>query len=252
MLLCSILVVTIVFGQGNRPDLQGIVIDAQGQPVEAAWVQLRTPNGGCVWDESRHLSASTRTGADGRFRLPQPAGEMEIYVSHPNHAPAWVGAEPNAVIVLPEPSYLEFVLDTQAEVTVSSGQWHFARMLGSGLLRSGPLPPDLVLQWSVNAPDLRLQNGTVSLKTGQSRRIAVASDPGLSIRGQLIPPREGVDVWCQQVGAPQRVATTDAEGAFELRGLEEGPARLVGVIPRRAALVVDAIAGDVVELRWDG
>jgi len=245
------LVVTLTFGDPAAPTLRGMVLDASGHPVAGARVELRLPGGGCAWNRDTHVPARVTTGEDGAFRLPAPLGEMEVYASHPGHAPGWVRAADGAVIRLKAAAFLEITVDAPAEVVVAQSRWRFHRTNAEGTFRSGPLPPEVVLTVTAEAKDRRPFRELVELAPGETRSLDIRLPRGLAIRGSVQPPLEGVSIRASQGGLDESFATTGADGTFELGGLEDGPARIVAIAPGRPVLVVDAEVGETVELRWD-
>ena len=256
LIALSVIVVVIcgiaVSGRGDAPEarVRGLVLDENGAPLVGAKVQLRTPNGGCIWNPSEHRAAGTETGADGWFDLPEPPGEMEFYVTHEDHGPAWVAVKDDATIRMPAASYLKLTLNAKATVEIAHGKWQFFRATSDGTLVCGPLPPNVPLNIHVYSPGHRPYFGSVELLADETQTMNVELADGLSVWGTVSPLMEGVKIMAHQTDAHESTATTGPDGSFQLKGLKEGAVRIIAIAPDRPVLVVDTKAGENVELRW--
>jgi len=254
VLVAALVIAAIIAPSTAGPEkerVRGVVIDAHGQPVAGARVELRVAHGGCARSPGKYITARTETDKKGRFALPKPPAGMEFYVSHDSHAPAWESATDDARIEMPRAAYLELVVPERARIAVAHGMWHFALREAQGIVRVGPLPAGVRLDLTVDAPNRTRFAQTILLLPGQTRKVRAEGNEGTTLSGRVDPPLAGVRIEAFQRGGNRTLALSDDTGSFTLRGLEEGDARLVAIAPNRDALVVDTKTDEFIELRWN-
>ncbi len=225
---------------------QGVVLTPAGEPLPDAVVSLRTPNASCLVTEGLSFIADV-TDEEGRFALEGPAGEMEIYVEHPDFAPAWRPGIEAQMVTLRPAAWIEMQVPDGATATVSLGMRVFASA-GAGPARLGPLPPERPLLVSVESSQAQTQQATFTLTEGETHVHSVSLASGWSVRGRVVPARAGVMLFASQGDARQSKATSAADGSFELSGLEPGRTRIVAVLPEGGVAIKDCDAGATIDM----
>ncbi|HLV67758.1 MAG TPA: carboxypeptidase-like regulatory domain-containing protein [Polyangiaceae bacterium] len=103
----------------------------------------------------------------------------------------------------------------------------------AGAFEIGGLAPG-AFRVVVRSPEHRTVSLTSALhRQGERRRIVVALEPGRTLRGRVLSP-ERTPVPGARVGVSDGlvgIATTDAAGEFELRGLGKDPVNVYAVVP---------------------
>ena len=232
------------------PTIRGTVLDPEGNPVAGAEVRLRALHGKCTHRTGEQIPGRDVTDEHGRFELPAPPGDMEVYARHDEFAPAWTEARDEVEIRMPVAAWLEGELNTKAGLSVKRGYWSFASMHGEGKYRLGPLPPNEILTVSARSDTHRPFAERISLQPGETRQLDVTLDRGLELKGQVFPAHAGAQIRAHQAGGREFLATSTEDGTFTVTGLEPGWVRLVVISPGRTLQVIDTEAGETVDVRW--
>ena len=116
---------------------------------------------------------------------------MDLYVEHPDFAPAWTRADQGAVVRLREPAWVSGTVSAPAEVRIAKGLRKLASARSKGTFRLGPLPPGETVTLLVRSPGHRPYHQRLVLTAGE-RRVNVVLDEGLAVYGRVNPPAAGV------------------------------------------------------------
>ncbi|MHC4491948.1 MAG: carboxypeptidase-like regulatory domain-containing protein [Planctomycetota bacterium] len=251
-LLCLLVLVVVPTAIGEpHHRLRGAVLAPDGTALQAARVTLQSRHGGCLLVPGCSFVAEA-TDAAGRFALPTPDRPMELYVDHPDFAPAWLPTDHTPVVRLQEPGYVSGAVSAPAEVSVAHGLRRLATATtaADGTFRLGPLPPGETVTLLVRSPRHRPYQQRLVLAEGEMR-VAVALDEGLAVTGRVTPPAAGVVLRASQGEMRESVAVTGADGAFRLTGLRRGPVCVVVLADGREPLVLCGNAGEPLHVRWE-
>lgn len=229
------------------PTLSGEVVDPEGNPVADAVVQLVDPQGrGDVLAPGRSREIrdrEARTDSSGRFRFDRlPPGQKVLIARPPGRAPA--STEPFLLeddvhrrLVLPRPVSLTGLTNPRATLTFQvrvpgvphAGHAPLAPSVVAdegGAYRIDGLPPALSFTVHVEAPGYRGRAfGPYQFPTGR-HFLDFDLDTGRTLKG-TVRDRAGKPVPGALIVFDDARATTDAEGAFTLAGLEERTTALV-------------------------
>jgi hypothetical protein len=248
ILLCLLVLVPTAIGE-PRHRIRGAVLSPDGTALRGARVTLQGRHGGCLIVPGCSFVAEA-TDAAGRFDLPAPDRAMDLYIEHPDYAPAWVRADEGAVVRLREPAYVSGTVSAPAEVAVAHGLRHLASARSDGTFRLGPLPPGETVTLVVRSPGHRPHRQRLVLAAGETR-VAVVLDEGLAVTGRVTPPAAGVVLRASQGEMRESRAVTGADGSFRLTGLKRGPVCVVVLADGREPLVVCGNAGEPLDVRWE-
>jgi len=247
-LLCLLVLVPTAVGE-PRHRLRGAVLAPDGTALAGARVTLQGRHGGCLIVPGCSFVAEA-TDTAGRFALPTPDRPMDLYVEHPDFAPAWVRADQGAVVRLQEPAWVSGTVSAPAEVRISKGLRNLASARSDGTFRLGPLPPGETVMLLVRSPGHRPHQQRLVLTAGE-RRVALVLDEGLAVTGRVTPPAAGVVLRASQGEMRESRAVTGADGSFRLTGLRRGPVCVVVLADGRAPLVLRGNAGEPLNVRWE-
>lgn len=251
VLLCLLVLVPTAIGE-PRHRLRGAVLKPDGTALRGARVTLEGRHGGCLLVPG--CSFVTRATDDaGGFDLPTPDRPMDLYVEHPDYAPAWVRADQGAVVRLEEPAFVSGTVSAPAEIRIAHGLRELASARADrtdGSFRLGPLPPGEPVTLLVRSPGHRPYRQRLVLAAGETR-VAVVLDEGLAVTGRVTPPRSGVVLRASQGETRESVAVTGPDGSFRITGLRRGPVCVVVLAPEREPLVLFGHAGEPLDVRWE-
>ena len=255
--------------------LSGTVRDDEGRPVKGAAVQAES-------HRSRIAPPTERTDARGEFLMPgiRP-GEYTVVAREGGLAPgiAAVVVEPETEarveVLLSEGGFVTGRIvdpDTRPlagrvrletidgqRIAASTSERTAADAKADGTFALGPLPPG-ALGIGVAAPRHATRRVEVSvIRRGAVDLGDVVLETGLAIRGR-VRDREGNGLEGASVRARLRrpgerrqgEATSEADGAFVVAGLEAGTYRITAELPGYAAASATALAGgDPVDLAME-
>ena len=227
--------------------LTGEVVDVEGRPVRDAIVTLVDPGGRSdvlAPGRSRELrDRTTRSDEAGRFRFDGLSpGRRSLIARAGERAPAWT--EPFALdrtlhrkLTLPPPVTVTGLTHPNARLWFDcripgvppTGHEPFGRKVAAdetGAFKVDGLPPAVPFTVRVDAETWRSRTfGPYQLPSGR-HFLDFDLETGLSLKG-TVRDRAGRPVAGARVAFDDAAATTDADGAFTLSGLEERTTTLV-------------------------
>ncbi|MDJ0976288.1 MAG: carboxypeptidase-like regulatory domain-containing protein [Planctomycetota bacterium] len=250
LVLIPILLMGTQTGAGEAEWIRGTVVDIAGRPIRDADVSLRIRGGACKFVLGEHINGRDVTDADGRFELLRPDGEMDIYVRHAEHAPAWTPAEDDARIELVEASWLEGSVNTPATLTVAIGTWRLVHERVDGRFRCGPLPPYVPLSLHVTSDSHKPYAQRIILRRAATSEVDVTLEQGADVAGRVVPATSDVTIVAHGKNGRECTAKTEEDGTFTVTGLDPGWVRLLVMRADGATQVLDSHTGESVEVRW--
>ncbi|MHC4973048.1 MAG: carboxypeptidase-like regulatory domain-containing protein [Planctomycetota bacterium] len=248
VVLCLLVLVPTAIGE-PRHRIRGAVLAPDGAALRGARVTLQGRHGGCLIVPGCTFVGEA-TDEAGRFDLPTPDRAMDLYVEHPDYAPAWVRADDGAVVRLKEPAFVSGTVSAPAQVRIAHGLRDLAAARSDGTFRLGPLPPGEAVTLLVRSPGHRPYRQRLVLAAGETN-VTVVLEEGLAVTGRVTPPLAGVVLRASQGEMRESRAVTGADGSFRITGLRRGPVCVVVLAEGREPLVLCGTAGEPLDVRWE-
>lgn len=227
--------------------LTGELLDREGRAVADAQVTLVDPDGrGDVLAPGRtreFRDRDTRTDAAGRFRFDGlTGGRRSLFARAGDRPPAWtepfvLDRDIHRTLTLPAPVTVAGLTHPGAKLwfacripgVPSVGHEPFGRKIAAdetGAFKVDGLPPSVPFTVRADAPGYRSRTfGPYQFPAGR-HFLDFELDTGLSLKG-TVRDRAGRPVAGARVTFDDGVATSDADGTFQLSGLEERSSTLV-------------------------
>lgn len=236
------LVTTIAVAQGAQTEvLRGTVVDAEGKPVAGAVIELyrRSAEGFCCLDLpfSRLVKRleTLKTGKNGSFATQLPRGEpFEVRLDDGVHAPIVrrevYGGEDLALALVAAPTLAITLVDANGKPCPGGSleawdarrvHWIEAAIDEHGQWHSSRIP---VGTWTVDiAPALAMRPEwqRVLLIAGETTRLELTLQPGITVRGRVTEAGTGKPIAGARVGegwTQDKFVRTDADGRYEMCG----------------------------------
>ncbi len=229
-LVALLMIAQVSARDSEKPTTRGFVFGHNGKPVSGARITVMSETGPC------HLlpgysGGSWATDADGQFLVPTPSRPAVIRIDHPDQGACWARLEPSMRVVVPEPAFVECAVSEMTTLRAMHGLEEVASADGTDLLRLGPLPAEVALVVTAEAPGCSPAQTELHLSPGETRTVTLRPQRGKSIQGRIVPARSGIVIRANQGNGREGRAVTSHDGTFEISGLTEGRVRVVVLGP---------------------